>query len=190
MSHRKRRRNPVVLGANPRRKSRRGRAHRRQNPMILGANPRRRRHFRRHNPVLSTARIGLPPLSEILTLTGGALIARAGIPRVLVAVPFLSKNPIVRAFSRVGLVLAGGFLAKKALGDKAKVFVYGALANQLPEAVNDVLSLAGIKLSDGNQDLELYTMSGGPEEIEAGEEEVSLYTVSDGDQEPIALSVG
>lgn len=201
MRHRrKRKKNPVILGANPRRRrrvsARRRRSFRRRNPIPLGLNPRRRRSFRRRsNPFLpSVSKLGLPPVKEMAWLAGGAVAARALVPRAMTALPILTKNPIVRGLSRLGIVAAAALLAKKALGQNARAFVYGALANQLPESLNDFLSLAGIKLSDGNAELELYTLSQG-EAVEEMEYQpgMGLYTLSDGESEESeagALSLG
>lgn len=156
----RRRRNPVVLGANPRRRRSRGR---RRNPVVLGANP-RRRHVRRHrrhsNPLNIGRALPLPGLKEVAFLGAGAVVAGAGIPRVLIMVPFLSKNPYVRAASRVGLLAVLGVVAKKVLKENSKPFIYGAVASQIVPVANDVLGNFGVKLGlaeDAENELELYT---------------------------------
>ena len=175
MRHRrKHRRNPVVLG-NPRRKHRRSA---RRNPVVLG-NPHRRRHYSRNPKFIS--KLGLPPMKEVLFLGLGAYAGRIAIPQILARVAFLNSNPIIRGISRLGMVLAIGALSKPVLKQNAKMFTYGLLANQLPESVNDFLSLTGMKLADGNAELEMYTMPA----IPAPAGGLGLYTLSDGEESTI-----
>lgn len=193
MRHRrKRRKNPMVLG-NPRRRrhaKRASRRHRRNpyvlgNPMVLG-NPRRHKRARRHysrNP-LSVAKLGLPPMKEVLYLGLGAFAGRLAVPFVLAKVPMLSANPIVRAISRLGIVAAAGMAARIVFKQNARMFVYGVLANQAPEIVNDLLSMTGTKLADGNQELELYT---GSDPYQMGHAPsaapgLSMYTLNEGEE--------
>ncbi len=181
----KRRKSPAHKGGSVmarRKKSHRraARSHRRKhrkNPfqVALGANPRRRRSSRRHarnphrrarrhsfmrNP-LSLSKLGLPPFKEMAWLTVGALAARVGVPRVIAALPILNKNGYTRALSRVGITAAASLVAQKVLKGNAKTFIYGVVANQLPEAVNDVASEMGfhLGLEDGENNLSLYTNS-------------------------------
>lgn len=176
------RRNPIVLGSNPRRKRRSSR--RRRNPIVLGANPRRRRSsFRRsrrsyrRNPNI-VRKFGLPSVSTMLWLGAGAFTGRLVIPQVLARLPILSANPVIRGVSRLALVAVGGFAAKMALGSKAENFTLGLLANQVPEVVNDFLSLTGVKLADGNSELDYNQVPGmgfytAPTQEQTG---LSLYT--------------
>jgi hypothetical protein len=175
------------------RRSRRARSHRR-NPFIpLGANPRRRRRsrkgsfarrrsFRRNPGVIS--KLGLPPVREMAFLAAGAVAARMLVPRALLMLPMLSANGYVRAVSRVAIVGVASLLAQKALGANARTFIYGAVANQLPEAVNDVASQFGVKLGleEPENELSLYTMSAGDD----GAREIPLGIYTD----PNALSAG
>lgn len=194
MRHRrKRRKNPMVLG-NPRRRRhsarrRVSRPHRKNpytlsNPMVLG-NPRRRHSRRsyRRNPI-SVAKLGLPPAREMLYLGLGAFAGRLAVPFVLAKIPMLSANPVVRAVSRLGIVAAAGIAAKMVFKQNARMFVYGVLANQAPEIVNDLLSMTGTKLADGNQELELYTgmdpyQMRGPAPAAPG---LSLFTLNEGEE--------
>ena len=176
MRHRrKHRRNPVVLG-NPRRKHRRSA---RRNPVVLG-NPHRRRHYSRNPKFIG--KLGLPPMKEVLFLGLGAYAGRIAIPQILARVAFLNSNPIIRGVSRLAMVLAIGALSKPVLKQNAKMFTYGLLANQLPESVNDFLSLTGMKLADGNAELEMYTMPALPGPQQGG---LGLYTLSDGEESTI-----
>lgn len=170
---RSRRRNPVVLG-NPRRRHRR-------NPIVLG-NPHRRhrRHSYRRNPAI-ISKLGLPPAREILFLGLGAFAGRVLVPNVLARVPFLNSNPVIRAVSRLALVAVSGYAAKMVLKQNARMFTYGVLANQVPEVVNDLLSMTGMKLSDGNDDLGLYTGRDPYQSLPAAAPGLSLYTLNDGD---------
>lgn len=197
MRHRKRRRkNPMVLG-NPKRRRharRNAKSHRkhRRNPFVLGnpyvlGNPRgrssRRRRSYSRNP-FSVAKLGLPPAREILYLGLGAFAGRLAVPLVLAKVPMLSTNPLVRAASRLGLVAVAGIAAKMVFKQNARMFVYGVLANQAPEIVNDVLSMTGMKLSDGNQELELYT-GADPYQVNGGRgaaPALSMYTLNEGEE--------
>jgi len=176
MRHRrKHRRNPVVLG-NPRRKHRRSA---RRNPVVLG-NPHRRRHYSRNPKFIG--KLGLPPMKEVLFLGLGAYAGRIAIPQILARVAFLNSNPIIRGVSRLAMVLAIGALSKPVLKQNSKMFTYGLLANQLPESVNDFLSLTGMKLADGNAELEMYTMPALPGPQQGG---LGLYTLSDGEESTI-----
>lgn len=186
MRHRRKsRKNPVVLG-NPRRRRhsarRNPRRRHRRNPFVLG-NPHRRRTRRsyRRNPAI-ISKLGLPPAKEVIFLGLGAFAGRVLVPNVLARVPFLSSNPIIRAVSRLGLVAIAGYAAKMVMKQNARMFTYGLLANQVPEVVNDVLSMTGAKLSDGNQELELYT-GADPYQMRAAAPApgLSLYTLSDGE---------
>lgn len=187
MRHRRRRssrrRNPVVLGNPRRRRSARRSARRRfhRNPVVLG-NPRRRhsshRRYRR-NPI-SIRKLGLPPVSEMLYLGLGAFAGRILVPNVLARVPMLSANPIVRAISRLGIVAVASIAAGKVFKSNGRFLAYGLLANQIPEVVNDVLAMTGAKLSDGNQELELYTTAAALPA--AGAPGMGLYTLSDGQE--------
>lgn len=171
------------------RRARRARSHRR-NPVPLGLNPRRRRRsrrgafvarkrrggFRRNPGVIS--KLGLPPVKEMAFLAAGAIAARIAVPRVLLMLPMLSGNGYVRAVSRVGLVGVASLLAQKALGSNARGFIYGAIANQLPEAVNDVAAQFGVKLGleEPENELSMYTMSLGQIEDRSAPEGVGIYT--------------
>ena len=163
--------------------------------IVVSLNPksRRRNSIRRfsygRNPLAIVQKIGLPPVKEIALLGVGAVAAEAGIARALTMLPpIFSTHPIARAVSRLALVAAAGFAAQKILSrENAKAVLYGALANQAPKIVNDVLSLTGVKLSDGEDDLALYTLSAGEPQIGQGENQptVGMYTMSEGDSEPV-----
>lgn len=201
--HKKRRANPAKKGvAHMAKKAKRHkkvrRVHRKaraKNPMVVFH---RRRHVARRrfaNPFALgkiTSRIGLPPMKEIAFLGLGAVSANLGVSRALTALPpIFSTHPLARAASRLALVAAAGFVAQKALGknERSKAFLYGALANQVPLALNDVLSLTGVKLSDGEEELSLYTLSGGSYAPQIGEgtsnPTVGLYTMNEGDTAPV-----
>lgn len=163
---------------------------RRRNPVILGLNPRRRmiRRYRRNPAFLSKLRI--PSLQELGGLALGAVGSKMLIARVLgMLPPVFTGSPIARAASRLGLsVLAAGGLRQFG-GAKFDTAATAALAVQLPEVVNDLLSLAGVKLSDGEAELALYTLSGGeaPEQITASAPQptMDLYTLSEADGVPV-----
>lgn len=193
----KRRSSPVSKESSMKRKksrrARRARSHRR-NPVPLGLNPRRRRSrrgkftarkrsggFRRNPGVIS--KLGLPPVKEMAFLAAGAIAARIAVPRVLLMLPMLSGNGYVRAVSRVALVSVASLIAQKALGANARGFIYGAIANQLPEAVNDVAAQFGVKLGleEPENELSMYTMSLGAIEDRSGPD-LGIYT------DPNALS--
>lgn len=173
------------------RRGRKGRfVSRRHNPVILGLNPRRRmiRRYRRNPAFLSKLRI--PSLQELGGLALGAVGSKMVIARVLgMLPPVFTASPIARAASRLGLsVLAAGGLRQFG-GAKFDTAATAALAVQLPEVVNDLLSLAGVKLSDGEAELALYTLSGGeaPEQITASNPQATmdLYTLSEADGVPV-----
>jgi hypothetical protein len=187
MKRRKHKKNPVVLG-NPRRRKhsrRSSRSHRRRNPFVLGANPRRRSHRRYSRNPLSMSKLGLPSMKDVLFLGAGAFAGRIGIPQVLARVPMLNQNAVVRGFSRLGLVAAAGFLASKILKQNGKMFTIGLLANQVPEVLNDFLSLTGIKLADGNDELGFYT--GGGYLPPAPAKGMGMYTLTEGDESGMSL---
>jgi hypothetical protein len=111
-------------------------------------------------------------------LAAGAIAARIAVPRVLLMLPMLSTNGYVRAVSRVAIVGAASMLAQKALGSNARGFIYGAIANQLPEAINDVAAQFGVKLGleEPENELSMYTMSMGQIEDRSAPEALGIYT--------------
>lgn len=203
---RKRRATPVQGGhimARKHKKVRRARSHRRKmrkNPfqVPLGSNPRRRRRhsrnpFRRarrsyrRNP-LTLSKLGFPPFKEVAWLTVGALAARIGVPRAIAALPILNKNGYVRALSRVGLSALASLVASKALKGNAKPFIYGVIANQMPEAVNDVAAQMGVSLGleEGENNLALYTSSQ-PAGLLGADGDMGTYTGLEADDFSVPL---
>lgn len=203
----KRRASPAHKGAEPMRKTRKVRrvkrvkarravskrrhsVRRRRNPIILGANPPRRmirRRSYRRNP-LSLSGWGLPSLKYVGAVTAGAVASSLVTARLLGFLPAaFTTNPIPRAASRLAVGVFGGMAIKKFL--KSDTAATAWLAVQMPKVADDLLSLAGVKLSDGEAELALYTLSGGESggELPAPSSEgMNLYTLS----EPEGVTIG
>lgn len=158
-------------------KSVRRRRSRKHNPFVA-VNRRRSRRSRRSNPILRMGKLGLPPVREIAWLSAGAIAARMLVPRALTMLPMLSSNGYIRAASRVAIAAVASLLAGKVLKGNAKPFIYGVLANQVPEAINDVAAQAGFKLGleDAENDLSLGTYYGNANRPALAEPEVGMYT--------------
>jgi hypothetical protein len=124
------------------------------------------------------SKLGLPPIKEVMWLTVGAISARMLVPRALVMFPMLSTNGYIRAASRVGIAAVASLLAGKVLKGNAKPFIYGVLANQIPEAVNDIAAQAGFKLGleDAENQLALGTYWGNETRPALASPEVGMYT--------------
>ena len=136
---------------------------------------------------MSIGKLGLPPMKEVLWLSVGAISARMGIPRLLTMFPVLASNGYIRAASRVGIAAAASMLARKVLKENSKAFIYGVLANQIPEAVNDIAAQAGFSLGmeDAENQLSMYTYSS-PQLPAGGGTGMGMFTASPlglGDQE-------
>ncbi len=195
----KRRASPAQKGAEPMRKktrkvrrvkvskarravSKRRSYRRRRNPIILGANPPRRIMRRRssytRNPLSLS---GLPTLKYLGAVTAGAVASNLIVARGLSFLPAaLTSNPIPRAATRLAVGVFGGMLIKKFM--KSDTAATAWLAVQMPKVMDDILSVAGVKLSDGEAEFALYTLSGGesggelPAPSDAG---MNLYTLSE-----------
>ena len=159
-------------------KSYRRKKSRKENPYVAHSRRRRNpRHHRRSNP-LRLPKLGLPPMKEVAFLTVGAIAARMLVPKVLTMVPSLSANGYLRAASRVGISAVASLLAGKILKGNAKPFIYGVIASQFPEAVNDVATQAGFNLgmSDGENMLSLGTYYGNANRPALAAPELGIYT--------------
>lgn len=184
--HRKRRASPALkespMKRSHRKKTRRAKSHRRrrQNPVAVVNRKRSRRSRRsyRRNPLISMGKLGLPPVREIVWLSAGAIAARMLVPRALTMLPMLSANGYIRGASRVAIAAVASLLAGKVLKGNAKPFIYGVLANQVPEAVNDVAAQAGIKLGleEAENELSLGTYYGNANRPALAAPGVGMYT--------------
>lgn len=175
-----------------RKKTRRAKSSRRRrhsNPFVAVSRRRRsHRRSRRSNPIVSVAKLGLPPVKEIMWLTAGAVSARMLVPRALTMLPVLSTNGYIRGASRIVISAAASFLAGKFLKGNAKPFIYGVLANQIPEAVNDVAAQAGFKLGmeDAENELSLGTYFGNENRPQLAAPEIGMYTGME-EEEPVSI---
>lgn len=171
MARRKRsRKNPVILGSNPRRK----RHSRRRNPVVLGSNPRRRgrRHYRSNPGILS--KIQMPSMSHLGWLAVGAVGASTLTPMTFRMFPITASRPWIRILTRVGVVALISTAAKMAKLKQHSVIRDGAIVAQVIPVTNEVLGMfnAPMRLSqdsgdeidqismfteDQNQDMSLYT---------------------------------
>jgi hypothetical protein len=117
-------------------------------------------------------------MREIVWLSAGAVAARMLVPRALTLLPVLSSNGYIRAASRVAISAVASLLAGKVLKGNAKPFIYGVLANQMPEAINDIAAQAGFKLGmeDAENELSLGTYYGNDNRSALAQPEVGMYT--------------
>ena len=102
-------------------------------------------------------------MKEMLWLSLGAVGAQMGVPKIITlaasALPIVGTNGYVRGATRVAIAAAASILARKVLKENAKPFIYGVLANQIPQAVNDIAAQAGfaLGLEEPENQLSMYT---------------------------------
>ena len=188
----------VTQMARHRKHHRRAKSHRRKNPIMLGANP--RRSHRRSNPIRrhrghyrsNPLKLGLPPMKEVLWLSLGAVGAQMGVPKIITlaagALPIVGTNGYVRGATRVVIAAAASILARKVLKENAKPFIYGVLANQIPQAVNDIAAQAGFSLGleEPENQLSMYTYSS-PQLPNGAGRPMGMYTATPLGEEDVTV---
>jgi hypothetical protein len=166
---------------------------RRRNPVVLGSNPRRRRNYRRNPGLPGLKAFPLPSFKKFMGLGIGAVSAGLIVPQVFKMVPFLSGNAFGRIAARLGVVALIGFAVKKIgpLKAQADNIIDGATVTQIFPIVNDVAAFAKLPIrlgqdEEGEMALGYFTEDMEMGQPEIGQPEIGLYT----DEVESALQVG
>jgi hypothetical protein len=127
---------------------------RRRNPVVLGANP-RRRHYRGNPGVKGMLKaLPLPSVKKFIGLGLGAVAAGLAVPQIFKRVPLLSGNVVTRVLTRLGVVAILGMVAKKVgpLKAHADNIIDGATVTQIFPIVNELAAVAKLPIRLGQDE--------------------------------------
>jgi len=168
---------------------------RRRNPVVLGANPRRRRrHSYRRNPGIPGLKmLALPTFKQFMSLGLGALASGMAVPMIFKMVTPLGTNPFGRVATRLGVVALIGMAAKKVMRAQANDIIAGATVAQIFPIANEALAFFKLPMRLGYSEedemaLGVYTsdemgqipVGQGEAEIEMGEDNETDVSISIG----------